>query len=214
MSAIEPRAIEPRAIELRPATRDDLPMLVALADASIGRLQRAFLDESQIVASRRIMGVDTQLVEDGTYVVAECAGRVVGCGGWSRRRTMYGGDHTAGRDDGLLDPNVDAARVRAMYTHPDWARRGIGRRILEWCELAASAEGFGRLELVATLAGQPLYEAAGFTVDEELVDRSAGTDVPLRRMHKRIDRSASPSSVTVGRRAGPSPASGGRTPRP
>lgn len=174
------------AIELRTATRDDLPALLALSDAAIDRLQRGFLDESQIVASRRIMGVDTQLVDDGTYVVATCAGRIVGCGGWSRRRTMYGGDHTTGRDDGLLDPTVDAARVRAMYTHPDWARRGIGRRILDWCERAASAEGFGRLELVATVAGQPLYEAAGFTVDEEFVDRSTGTDIPLRRMHKRI----------------------------
>lgn len=175
-------------IELRPATRDDVPALVALSDAAIERLQRSFLDASQIAASHRIMGVDTQLVDDGTYVVAECAGTVVGCGGWSRRRTMYGGDHSTGRDDGLLDPRVEAARVRAMYTHPDWARRGIGRRILEWCELAAGSEGFEQLELVATVAGRPLYEAAGFTVDEEFVDRSTGTDIPLSRMHKRIDR--------------------------
>jgi GNAT superfamily N-acetyltransferase len=175
-------------IDLRPATLRDVPTLVALSDAAIGRLQQPFLDASQIAASHRIMGVDTQLISDGTYVVAECGGHVVGCGGWSRRRTMYGGDHTTGRDDGLLDPRIDAARVRAMYTRPDFARQGIGRRILDWCERAARSEGFGQLELVATAAGRPLYEAAGFTVDEEFVDGSTGTDIPLTRMRKRIDR--------------------------
>lgn len=172
--------------DLRVATIDDVAMLEALAASSIDRLLRPYLDDAQLAASHAIMGVDTQLVEDGTYVVIEIDGRLVGCGGWSRRRTMYGGNHTAGRDDDLLDPAVDAARVRAMYTHPAAARRGIGRRILSWCEDAARAEGFVRLELVATMAGAPLYAAGGFTVDEAFEDRSTGVAIPLLRMSKPI----------------------------
>jgi GNAT superfamily N-acetyltransferase len=103
-----------------------------------------------------------------------------------RRRTMYGGNHTAGRDDDRLDPATDAARVRAMYTHPHAARRGIGRRILAWCEESARAEGFGRLELVATMAGAPLYVAAGFAIDEPFDDVSTGVAIPLLRMSKSI----------------------------
>jgi GNAT superfamily N-acetyltransferase len=177
------------AIELRLAQRDDLPELERLASAAIDRLLRPFLDESQLAASSAIMGIDAKLIDDGTYVVAECAGTAVGCGGWSRRRTLYGGNHVAGRDDGSLDPRLEAARVRAMYTHPDAARRGIGRRILEWCEEAAAGEGFGRLELVATMAGAPLYAAAGFGVDSSFDDTSTGVAIPLLRMSKAIGRS-------------------------
>src|ERR1700752_1616580 len=104
--------------------------MTALMDASIGELLKPFLDEKQIVASRQIMGLDTQLVEDRTYFVVEEEGALAGCAGWSRRATMYGGDHTTGRDAALLDPSKDAARVRAMYTHPSFARRGVGRLIL------------------------------------------------------------------------------------
>lgn len=182
-------------IDLRLATRDDVPELDRLAAASIDRLLRPYLDERQLAASTAIMGIDTSLIDDGTYVVAESDGVVVGCGGWSRRRTMYGGDHTPGRDDGALDPMVDPARVRAMYTHPDAARRGIGRRVLRWCEDAAQAEGFGRLELVATMAGAPMYAAVGFTIEEAFDDTSTGVAVPLLRMSKPIEHTPDSSSV-------------------
>jgi GNAT superfamily N-acetyltransferase len=168
----------------RLATRDDLPVLEPLVQASIVELQRAFLDDAQIRSSQTIMGVDTQLVDDGTYFVVEIDGAIAGCGGWSRRATLYGGDHSAGRDSKLLDPAQDAAKVRAMYTHPDYVRRGVGRLILEQCEAAAKAEGFTSLELAATLAGRPLYEAAGFEPFEFTSDPGDGVPVPLVRMRK------------------------------
>jgi GNAT superfamily N-acetyltransferase len=171
----------------RLASRDDLPRLATVVEAAIAELQKGFLDPGQIAASRAIMGIDTRLVDDGTYFIIETAGRIAGCGGWSRRATLYGGDHSAGRDAALLDPAVDPARVRAMYTHPDFARRGVGRRILALCEAAARAEGFRTLELMATLSGRPLYEAAGFTPVEHLTDATGGVPVPLVRMRKAVD---------------------------
>jgi GNAT superfamily N-acetyltransferase len=178
------------AFSWRPATAADLPALEAVMDAAIAELQKVFLSPAQIEASRAVMGLDRQLVADGTYfVVAEdgCpGGRIAGCGGWSRRATLYGGDHTPGRDPELLDPARDAARVRAMYTHPDFARRGVGRLILGLCEDAARAEGFTRLELMATLSGRPLYEAYGFVAVEEIVDARGGAPVPLVRMGRAI----------------------------
>jgi len=170
----------------RLAGPDDLPALEAVMAASIAELQRGFLTAAQIEASRTIMGLDRQLVADRTYFVVEAEGRVAGCGGWSRRATLYGGDHTPGRDAALLDPAVDAARVRAMYTHPDFARRGVGRLILTLCEDAARAEGFKRLELMGTMSGRPLYESYGFTAIEEIVDARGGAPVPLTRMGKAI----------------------------
>jgi GNAT superfamily N-acetyltransferase len=170
----------------RLATLADLPALTALMDSAIGELQRGFLDAEQIAASRTIMGLDSQLVADGTYFVIEDAatGAIAGCGGWSRRATMYGGDHSPGRDAALLDPAVDAARVRAMYTAPAFARRGVGRLILSLCEAAARAEGFARVELAGTLSGQPLYEACGYAVIERFEDARGGVPVPLARMGK------------------------------
>src|SRR5579859_1242086 len=133
------------------------------------------------------MGLDTQLVADRTYFLVEDDGALAGCGGWSRRATLYGGDHsTALRDAALLDPARDAARVRAMYTHPDFARRGVGRLILQLCEDAARAEGFKRLELMGTMSGRPLYESYGFQAIEEIVDARGGEPVPLTRMGKTI----------------------------
>ncbi|WP_293903823.1 GNAT family N-acetyltransferase [Phenylobacterium sp.] len=155
-------------------------------DASIAELQRGFLDPAQIASSRAIMGLDRQLVADGTYFVVEAEGRIAGCGGWSRRATLYGGDHTPGRDAALLDPGTQAARVRAMYTHPDFARRGVGRLILELCEAAAGAEGFTRLELMATLSGRALYTQCGYTDIEAIEDARGGAAVPLVRMGKAI----------------------------
>ena len=170
----------------RLAGPDDLLALEAVMAASIAELQRGFLTPAQIDASRVIMGLDRQLVADGTYFIVEVAGRIAGCGGWSRRATLYGGDHTPGRDAALLDPAVDAARVRAMYTHPDFARRGVGRLILQLCEGAARAEGFTRLELMATSSGRPLYESYGFVALEDVIDDRGGAPVPLTRMGKVI----------------------------
>jgi GNAT superfamily N-acetyltransferase len=174
------------ALTHRIATAADLPALEAVMDVAIGELQKGFLAPEQIASSRMIMGLDRQLVADGTYFVVEADGRVAGCGGWSRRATLYGGDHTPGRDAALLDPATEPARVRAMYTHPDFARRGVGRLILSLCEDAARAEGFGRLELMATLSGQPLYAAFGFEPIETIEDARGGAPVPLVRMGKAI----------------------------
>lgn len=166
----------------RLATVADIQALSRLIDAAIGRLQAPFLSPEQVEASRQLMGLDSALVEDGTYFVIEAGGALAGCGGWSRRATLYGGDHSAGRDAGLLTPGKDAARVRAMYTHPDFVRRGVGQLILDLCHAAAAAEGFDRIELAATLAGEPLYRAAGYVEIERFEDDRGGVPVPLVRM--------------------------------
>jgi len=171
----------------RLAATADVPALTVLMDAAIAELQRSFLDEVQIASSRAIMGIDSQLIDDGTYFVVESDGDIAGCGGWSRRATLYGGNQTPGRDSQLLDPAVDPARVRAMYTNPAYARRGVGRLILSLCESAAAAEGFTRLELMSTLAGEPLYTAYGFRPLERLEDATGGAAVPLVRMEKPVD---------------------------
>lgn len=158
-------------------------------DAAIAELQRGFLDEAQIASSRAIMGIDTQLIDDGTYFVVEVDGTVAGCGGWSRRATLYGGNQTPGRDAKLLDPATEPARVRAMYTSPAYARQGVGRLILSLCERAAASEGFTRLELMSTLSGEPLYTAYGFRPLERLEDPTGGAAVPLVRMAKPVDPS-------------------------
>ena len=164
-----------------------MPALTVLMDAAIAELQRGFLDDAQISSSKAIMGIDTQLIEDGTYFVVESDGDVAGCGGWSRRATLYGGNQTPGRDSNLLDPKRDPARVRAMYTHPAYARKGVGRLILSLCETAAASEGFTRLELMSTLAGEPLYTAYGFRPIERLEDATGGAPVPLVRMEKPVN---------------------------
>lgn len=151
---------------------------------AIGELQRDFLTAEQIAASAGHMGLDRQLIDDRTYFCAEEGGELVGCGGWSRRATLYGGDHSAGRDSRLLDPQREPARIRAMYTHPRHVRRGIGRLILSAAEEAARTEGFGRAELVATMAGAPLYCACGYAILNEWVDCSGEVPVPLATMAK------------------------------
>jgi GNAT superfamily N-acetyltransferase len=173
-------------LQHRLATRSDLTVLHTLMDAAIAELQKPFLNEAEIRSSRSIMGLDTQLIDDGTYFVVELDGAVAGCGGWSRRATLYGGDHSPGREPALLDPQQDAARVRAMYTHPDFTRRGVGRLILSLCEDAARSEGFVRAELMATLAGEPLYRACGYRTVETLTDDRGGVAVPLVRMAKAL----------------------------
>ena len=153
-------------------------------DAAISELQKPFLDESQIASSRTIMGLDTQLINDGTYFIVEADGEIAGCGGWSRRATLYGGDLSPGRSAALLDPEKDAARIRAMYTHPHYTRKGVGRLVLSLCEEAARAEGFRKVEMMATMAGEPLYRACGYETHERLVDDRGGAPVPLLRMGK------------------------------
>lgn len=170
----------------RLATREDLDALRGLMTAAIDELQKPFLDAAQIASSRTIMGLDTQLIDDGTYFVIEADGVLAGCGGWSRRVTLYGGDQTPGRSLALLDPATDAARTRAMYTHPAFTRRGVGRLILSLCEAAARAEGFARMELMATMAGVPLYRACGYEPIEDVLDARGGAPVPLLRMGKSI----------------------------
>lgn len=174
----------------RTAVPADEAEIAALMDAAIGELQKGFLSPEQIAVSRSIMGLDRTLIADGTYFLIHDTetGRLAASGGWSRRATLYGGDHsTAQRNDALLRPDTDAARIRAMYTHPDFTRRGLGRRVLALCETAARAEGFTRLEMGATLAGVPLYEACGYSVIEPTIGAEMnGVAVPVIRMGKAL----------------------------
>ncbi len=170
----------------RLARHDDIDALRELMNAAISELQKPFLDEREIASSRMIMGLDRQLIDDGTYFIVEADCRLAGCGGWSRRATLYGGDQSPGRSAALLDPAKDAARVRAMYTHPDHTRKGVGRLIICLCEEAARSEGFKSVELMATLAGEPLYRACGYEPCERILDDRGGVAVPLLRMKKQL----------------------------
>ena len=172
----------------RLATAADAPAIAALMERAIAELQRPFLSAAQIAASRLSMGLDTKLIADGTYFAILDGAELVGCGGWSKRATLYGGNHSAQlRDDRMLDPATEPARIRAMYTDPAHVRRGIGRLILALCEAAARAAGFQRLELMATAAGEPLYTACGYHVIERVARMSdAGIAVPGAVMGKRL----------------------------
>jgi GNAT superfamily N-acetyltransferase len=175
------------ALSIRLATRADAPAIEALMAQAILALMPAFLTPDQVQGSFETMGLDSQLIDDGTYFVVEDGGALVGCGGWSRRSTLYGGNHAAGRDDSLLDPATGAARIRAMYTHPAHVRRGIGRLIIDTAEAAAWAEGFRRATMGATLAGAPLYRICGYEVVEELAKPAAnGAVIPLLVMEKAL----------------------------
>jgi GNAT superfamily N-acetyltransferase len=173
---------------LRKALPDDVPALTSLIDLSVRELQRHDYTPAQIDgALASVFGVDTQLVADGTYFVVEAmpSQEMVGCGGWSQRRTLYGGDQWIRREDSLLDPRTDAAKIRAFFVHPHWSRRGIGSLILDACEKAAIAAGFTRLEMGATLTGVALYKARGYTELEPLgVPLNNGETLPIVRMAK------------------------------
>jgi len=176
----------------RLAQIDDLSALTALMTRAIEHLQHGFLSPEQVRASHQVMGLDTQLVKDQTYFVIETAGRtgrrIVGCGGWSWRATLFGGDASiVARQPLPLDPATDAAKVRAMYVDPDFARRGIGTMIMRLCEDAARNAGFKKTELMATLAGVPLYRVCGY-IDIEPVEVTTreGVVVPLIRMGKAL----------------------------
>ena len=185
--------------QTRWATSADLPALRSLMTLAINELQSEFLSPEQVIASRAIMGLDTQLLEDGTYLLAEKDGVIAGCGGWSRRATLYGGDHSADlRDPKFLDPIQDAAKIRAMYTHPAFARQGVGRLILSTCEKAAAAAGFAVVELMATLSGERLYAVSGYRLVETVEVKVQGAVVPLIRMRKALRGTDTSSSELSG----------------
>jgi len=181
---------------IRLAEVRDVPSLRQLIEASVRGLQAGDYSHEQLEnALRTVYGVDSQLISDGTYFAAETrepaasssAPPLVGCGGWSKRRTLFGGDQYAGREDSLLDPAKDAAKIRAFFVHPAWARRGIGGKILEACEAAAEAAGFRRLEMGATLTGVPFYRAKGYVeLEEAAAPLGNGLTLPIIRMGKRI----------------------------
>ncbi|MGB2620712.1 MAG: GNAT family N-acetyltransferase [Candidatus Acidiferrum sp.] len=195
------------AIRIRKVAEADVPQLRRLIEASVRQLQASdYTPEQREAALETVFGVDSQLIADGTYFVAEVrtgdAGPeaakasaekdsgpewvMAGCGGWSKRKTLYGGDHWTGRQDALLDPQRDAAKIRAFFIHPAWARRGIGSKILEACEIAASTAGFTSYELGATLTGAKLFGAKGYIAAENIeVPLKDGLSLPVIRMTKR-----------------------------
>lgn len=172
----------------RIARLSDLDALHELMTRAIGQNQSDFLTPAQIAASNQVMGLDTQLVRDGTYFIVKSGSRIAGCGGWSFRATLYGGDDSVvAREPARLDPSVDAAKVRAMYTDPDFVRRGIGSRILTLCEAAARQAGFKRVELMGTAAGVPLYQTHGYRPSaEQEFARVGDVEIPLLRMEKQL----------------------------
>jgi GNAT superfamily N-acetyltransferase len=154
---------------LRKATHADRPELERLIARSARALGAVDYRPEQIEgALRGAFGVDTQLIDDGSYFVVEDQGRLVGCGGWSRRRTLFGGDAHTQRDAQELDPAIDAAKIRAFFVDPDYARQGIGKALLERCEREARAHGFSRCELMGTLPGVRLYQACGYVVTQRV----------------------------------------------
>lgn len=173
-------------LELTLAKRADISEIKALMNRSIRELQAAYLTPDQVEASFAGMGLDTLLVEDGTYFAVREGGILVGCGGWSRRATLYGGNHTEGRDASLLNPETDPARIRAMYTHPEHTHKGIGRLIIDAAEAAAKAEGFKRLTMAATVAGIPFYRKCGYEITDEWEENHGAVPVPLATMEKDI----------------------------
>jgi GNAT superfamily N-acetyltransferase len=180
-------------IHLRKAVMPDVPRLREVIEASVRGLQAGDYSPAQIEgALKSVYGVDSQLIADGTYLVAEVSGSqnataIVACGGWSKRKTLYGGDQYAAREDSLLDPAHDAAKIRAFFVHPTWARRGIGGVILEACETAARDAGFMRLEMGATLSGVAFYRAKGYVaVEDQKVSLGNGEMLRIMRMTKGI----------------------------
>ena len=184
------------SVRLRKATPADAPRLREIIEASVRGLQAEDYSPAQIEgALASVYGVDSQLIADGTYLVAEVVestqSKIVACGGWSKRKTLYGGDQYAAREDSLLDPSRDAAKIRAFFVHPDWARRGIGTLILEACENAATEAGFARLEMGATLSGVAFYKAKGYVeIENQQVPLGNGEALPIIRMGRAVGKSA------------------------
>jgi|SRR5260221_10011707 len=186
----------PADIHIRAAVAADIPVLRELINVSVHGLQAEDYTPAQIDAAlRTVFGLDSQLIADGTYLVAEARAEqdtysavspskrvIAGCGGWSKRKTLYGGDHWKDRQDDLLDPGRDAAKIRAFFIHPDWARRGIGSMILDACETAALAAGFTRFEMGATLTGVKFFRERGY-VALELLDLPLENGITLPIVH-------------------------------
>jgi GNAT superfamily N-acetyltransferase len=180
-------------IHIRKAIAADVPRLREVIEASVRGLQAKDYSPAQIEgALQSVYGVDSQLISDGTYFAVETTTHernplIVACGGWSKRKTLYGGDQFAGREDSLLDPERDAAKIRAFFVHPDWARRGIGGLILETCEEAARAAGFSRMEMGATLSGVAFYEAKGYAaVENQEAPLANGEVLQIVRMARNL----------------------------
>lgn len=176
-------------VRVRRAAMADVPELRQVIERSVRGLQAREYSPQQIErALQSVYGVDTRLIADGTYFAAEAdTGAIAGCGGWSRRRTLFGGDQYQGREDELLDPAQEAAKIRAFFVLPEWARQGVGSMILEACEAAAKAAGFRKLEMGATLSGVPFYEAKGYVALENVaVPLGDGVSLPIVRMGKSL----------------------------
>ena len=181
-------------VRLRKAVPADVPRLREVIEASVRGLQAEDYSPRQIEgALKSVYGVDSQLIADGTYFAAEfttaTGNEIVACGGWSKRKTLYGGDQYAGREDSLLDPACDAAKIRAFFVHPKWARQGIGSLILEACESAAIAAGFTRLEMGATLSGVAFYRAKDYVkIEDQAAPLGNGETLPIVKMAKKVGR--------------------------
>lgn len=173
----------------RLATTGDVPAIEALIAESARALSAGFYTPEQVEAAlAHVFGVDTQLVADGTYYVIDAPAGPAAAGGWSARRTLFGGDQAKRGEDDRLDPATDAARIRAFFVHPRWARQGLARRLYGECARAAWTAGFRRFELMATRPGEPLYAAIGFTVAERVsIALPGGIVVPFARMTRAID---------------------------
>lgn len=171
----------------RIANTDDIPAIKELMALSMTRLLPDVLDAAQVAKSNASMGLDSQLISDGTYFLIFEGQLLVGCGGWSRRKTLFGGNHTIGRDDSLADPKTDTAKIRAMYTHPDHVRKGIGKLLIALGETAAKAEGFNTMALGSTASGIFLYEKCGYEVIKDLAEPDEdGVIVPIILMTKSL----------------------------
>lgn len=175
----------------RVAGQEDVDQIITLMQESIEHNMKEFLSQAEIEAAKETMGVDQTLIDDGSYFLIEttAAGRtvLVGCGGWGKRKTLYGGNHTLGRDDSLSDPSKDPARIRAMYTHPDWTRQGIGTLLLSLGENAAREAGFQTIELGSTVPGEPLYVSKGYReINREVFAGKNGADNVVIKMSKQL----------------------------
>jgi len=173
-------------MDIKLAIPNDIPAIKRLMELAIRELQKGYLTSEQIEASFAGMGLDTQLIDDQTYFCIWDGSELVGCGGWSYRATLHGGNHSAGRDDRTLDPSTERARIRAMYTHPDHTKRGIGRMIIDASENAAREAGFHTLEMAATMAGVPFYKKCGYYIESEWFEKNGEVPVPLATMVKEI----------------------------
>lgn len=181
-------------VEVRKTTEEDIPILKQLIQRSVLELQKDDYSPIQLEKSLKLIyGVDSQLVQDGTYFTAVLKNEkneepiLVGCGGWSKRKTLYGGDQFAFREDNLLNPVTDAAKIRAFFVHPEYARIGVGSKILATCEQAAKENGFSRLEMGATLTGVKFYEKKGYTqIEESFAPLDEGYVLPIVRMGKDV----------------------------